>query len=111
MWLPDVVVVSELPSWYGVNLLVGTAAYLLAAPRADNGVVFTAIVMAGAINFADTFANVVAIVADDVGVNANVVARPPVVVEFFANDPDVKARFPDVLGAITDNFVVFAANF
>ena len=30
---------------------------------------------------------------------------------FVADDPDVKARSPDVLGAITDNFVVFAANF
>ena len=57
-------------------------------------------------------ANVVTIVADDVGVDANVVARPPVVVGFVADDPDVKARYPDVLGAITDNFVVlFAAGF
>ena len=46
------------------------------------------------------------------GVNAHVVARPPVVVGFVADDPDVKARSPDVLlEAITDNFVVFAANF
>ena len=45
------------------------------------------------------------------GVDANVVARPPIVVGFVADDPDVKARSPDVLGAITDNFVVFAANF
>ena len=27
-----------------------------------------------------------------------------------ADDPDIKARSFDVLGAITDNFVVFAAN-
>ena len=73
--------------------------------------VFTAIIVASATNFADTFANIVAIVADDVRVDANVVARPPVVVGFVADDPDVKARSPDALGAMTDNFVVFTADF
>ena len=36
---------------------------------------------------------------------------PPFVVGFVADDPDVKARSPDVLGAMTDNCVVFTANF
>ena len=30
---------------------------------------------------------------------------------FVADDPNVKARSPDALGAMTDNFVVFTANF
>ena len=67
-------VVARPASWHDVNLLVGTAAYFIAAPRAGNSVVFTAIIVAGATNSADTFANVVAIVAYDMAVNANVVA-------------------------------------
>jgi hypothetical protein len=67
-------VVARLASWHDVNLLVGTAAYFIAAPRAGNSVVFTAIIKAGATNSADAFANVVAIVAYDMAVNANVVA-------------------------------------
>ena len=102
---------SKLPRWYGVSLLVCTAAYFIATPRAGEGVVFTAIIMAGATNSADTLANVVAYAADDMGVNANGVAGPPFVVGFVADDPNVKARSPDVLGVITDNFVVFSANF
>jgi len=67
-------VVARPASWHDVNLLVGTAAYSIAAPRAGNSVVFTAIMEAGATNSADAFANVVAIVAYDMAVNANVVA-------------------------------------
>ena len=59
-------VVARPASLFDVNLLVGTAAYFIAAPRAGNCVVFTTIIVAGATNFADTFANIVAIVADDV---------------------------------------------
>ena len=65
-------VVARPASWHDVNLLVGTAAYFIAAPRAGNSVVFTAIIVAGATNSADTFANVVAIVAYDMAVDANV---------------------------------------
>ena len=67
-------VVARPASWHDVNLLVGTAAYSIAAPRAGNSVVFTAIMEAGATNSADAFANVVAIVAYDMAVNAHVVA-------------------------------------
>ena len=61
-------------------MLVGSAAYFIAAPRAGNCVVFTAIIVASATNVAVTFANIVAIVADDVRVDANVVARPATLV-------------------------------
>ena len=69
---------SELPSWYEVDKLIGTAEFFfIAAPRVVVGAVFPDVVDSVATNVSEAVANVEAEAADGVSAVADVVARPP----------------------------------
>ena len=98
--LTDVVVGSNLPSWYEVDILSGAAECFIAAPEVAKDKVFTAIVKASATDGMGAVADVMARPANVVAV-VGVVVKPPSLVAI-AIPPDAIARSPIIVGAVAD---------